>query len=239
LHLARSVVRIVLLFFFAATLIARAEEAISGHWEGTVQVPGRELKMLVDLARQSDAWVGSITIPGRIVKGAALTDILVSGADVTFAIKSALGDAKSGGASFKAHVNGNKLTGDFVQGGNTAPFSLEKVGPPQVEFPPVSTDIVKELESEWRGEYELFGYSRKVTVKLTNRPTGGATAEFVVVGKKVNNLPVEVITQEGDLVTVDSPSTGLRYEGRFRNGEIKGAIIQGSIETPLVLQRAR
>ena len=107
-----------------------------------------------------------------------------------------------------------------------------------MEFPPPSTAIVKELEGEWQGEYELFGYTRKVTIKLTNRPTGGATAEFVVVGKKVNNLPVELVTQEGDFLTITSP-TGLGYEGRFRNGEIKGAIIQGSIETPLLLQRAK
>ncbi len=194
--------------------------------------------MIVDLARQNEAWVGSITIPGRIVKGAALTDIVTSGEEITFAIKNALGDSNGGGARFKGHVHGAKLTGDFLQGGNTAPFSFEKIGPPQVEFPPASTAVVKELEGEWQGEYELFGYSRKVTIKLMNRPTGGATAEFVVVGKKVNNLPVELVTQEGDFLTIASP-TGLGYEGRFRNGEIKGVIIQGSIETPLVLQHAK
>jgi hypothetical protein len=232
------VARIVLLFLFASALIARAEEAAVGRWEGSAQIPGRELKMIVDLARQNEAWVGSITIPGRIIKGAELTDIVASGADVTFAIKGALGDAKSGAATFKAQLNGTKLTGDFLQGGNKAPFSLEKTGPPQVEFPPSSTAIVKELEGEWQGEYALFGYTRKVTIKLMNRPTGGATADFVVVGKKVNNLPVELVTQEGEFLTIASP-TGLGYEGRFRNGEIKGSISQGSIETPLVLHRPK
>ena len=230
--------RILLLFFFASVLIVHAEEAAAGRWEGSVQIPGRELKMVVDLARQNEAWVGSITFPGRIFKGAALTNIVVSGAEITFAIKNAFGDATGGGANCKARVNGAKLTGDFLQGGNTAPFALEKIGPPQVEFPQPSTAIVKELEGEWRGEYELFGYTRKVTIKLMNRPKDGATAEFVVVGKKVNNLPVELVTQEGDFLTIASP-TGLGYEGLLRNGEIKGAIIQGSIETPLVLQRPK
>jgi hypothetical protein len=234
-----SVVRIISLIFFASALIARAEEIAAGRWEGSVQIPGRELRLIIDLAKQNENWVGSITIPGRVIKGGALTDITASASEVSFAIKTVLADAKNGPAKFNGRIAGAKLSGNFQQGGNTAPFSLEKTGPPQVELPTASTAIAKDLEGEWQGEYELFGYSRKVTLKLSNRPAGGATAEFVVVGKKVNNLPVELVTQEGDFLTVDSPSTGLSYEGRFLNRELKGAIIQGPIETPLVLRRTQ
>jgi len=233
------VVRIVSLVLFASALVARADEIAAGRWEGSVQIPGRELRLIVDLAKQDGTWVGSITIPGRVIKGGELTDIAASGGEVSFAIKTVLADPKNGPAKFKGRIAGAKLTGDFQQGGNTAPFSLEKSGPPQVELPAPSTAIAKDLEGEWQGEYELFGYSRKVTLKLSNRPAGGATAEFVVVGKKVNNLPVELVTQEGDFLTVDSPSTGLSYEGRFLNRELNGAIIQGSIETPLILRRTQ
>ncbi len=110
-----------------------------------------------------------------------------------------------------------------------------------MELPQHSTAVVKELEGEWKGEYELFGYPRKVTVKLANRGSDGATAEFVVVGKKVNNLPVDLVTQEGDLLTVDSHETGIGYEGRFQKdaGEINGTFSQGAIELPLILRRVQ
>ena len=143
---------------------------------------------------------------------------------------------------FSGHFSGNgALTGDFIQAGNRAPFTLEKTGPPQVELPPRSTSIAKELEGAWKGEYELFGYPRHVTIKLANHGADGATAEFVVVGKKTNNLPVDLVTQEGGLLTIDSHEMGISYEGRFQNdsGEIHGTFVQGPLELPLVLRRAK
>jgi hypothetical protein len=235
-------VRVALALLFVSMLICRADEPAIGHWEGSVKIPERELKAIVDLAQDSGgAWIGSITIPGFDVKGAALTDIAVNGSDVTFAIKSALGAQRVGPAKFKAHAKDATLTGEFIQAGNTAPFTLEKTGPPQVELPPQSTAIAKEFEGEWKGEYELFGYPRHVTIKLANHGTNGATAEFVIVGRKTNNLPVDLVTQEGDILTIDSHDNGISYEGRFRKGtgEIQGTVIQGPLEIPLVLRRAK
>jgi hypothetical protein len=63
----------------------------------------------------------------------------------------------------------------------------------------------------------------------------------VVVGKKTNNLPVDLVTQEGSFVRIDSHEIGISYEGRFRkeSGEINGTFIQGGLELPLVLRRAK
>ena len=149
--------------------------------------------------------------------------------------------AGTGPAKLTAHLAGDALTGNLLQGGNSAPFTLHKTGPPQVDEVARSTPVGSEFEGEWKGEYELFGYKRHVSLKLFNHEGTGATADFVVVGKRVNNLPVDLVTQEGDFLTVDSHETGLSYEGRFvRNAnELTGVIIQGGIETPLVLHRSK
>ena len=47
------------------------------------------------------------------------------------------------------------------------------------------------------------------------------------------------MTQEGDLLSVDSHEIGISFEGRLRDGKLGGAIRQGAIETPLVLERAK
>src|SRR5262249_51268638 len=157
---------------------------------------------IVDLAMgsgDSSSWQGSITIPGLGIKGAPLTGIAVKSNDVAFVIKSALADQRAGPAKFNAHfTGGGKLAGKFEQAGTSAPFALEKTGPPQVETSPRSTAVAKEIEGEWKGGYELFGYPRKVAIKLQNRGAEGATADFVIMGRKENILPVDRVVQEGE-----------------------------------------
>ena len=228
-----TLVRLITIVVFAAGLPCEAEEAISGRWEGSAQIPDDELNLIVDLAQQNGAWVGSIIIPGLGVKGAPLADIKVQPPDVNFAVKGALG------IQLKLRLGANnKLAGNFEQAGNRAPVTLQKTGPPQVEYPPRSTPVARELEGEWKGDYEMLGYTRHVSIKFANHPDG-ATADFVIVGRKHNVLPVDLVTQEGDLVTVDSHEMGFGFEGRLRNGKLAGAIQQGAIETPLELVRVK
>jgi hypothetical protein len=230
---AGALVRLITLLIVAAALPFRAEDVISGRWEGTARVPDDELTVVVDLAQENGAWVGSIIIPGLGLKGAPLTEIKVQPLDVNFAVKGALG------IELNLHlVSNNKLAGNFEQAGNRAPATLSKTGLPQVEYPPRNTPVTKELEGEWKGDYEMLGYTRHVSIKFANHPDG-ATADFVIVGRKHNVLPVDLVTEEGDLVTVDSHEMGFSFEGRLRDGKLTGAIRQAAMETPLVLTRAK
>jgi hypothetical protein len=229
---AGVLVRLITILIVAAALPCRAEDVMSGRWEGNARIPDEELNVVVDLAQENGVWVGSIIIPGLGLKGAPLTDIKVQAPDVNFTVKGALG----------IHMNlrliENKLAGNFEQAGNRAPATLKKTGPPQVEYPPRNTPVAKELEGEWKGDYEMLGYTRHVSIKFANHPDG-ATADFLIVGRKHNVLPVDLVTQEGDLVTVDSHEMGFSFEGRLRNGKLTGAIRQAAIETPLILVRAK
>jgi len=228
-----ALVRLILILIVAAALPCRAEDVVSGRWEGSAQIPDNELTVVVDLAQENGAWVGSIIIPGLGLKGVPLTDIKVQPPDVNFAVKGALG------IQLKVRFNANnKMAGNFEQAGNRASASLQKTGPPQIEYPPRNTPVAKELEGEWKGDYEMLGYTRHVSIKFANH-SDGATAEFVIVGRKHNVLPVDLVTQEGDLVTVDSHEMGFSFEGRLKNGKLTGAVRQGAIDTPLVLVRAK
>ena len=61
---AGALVRLIMILIVAAALPCRAEDAISGRWEGTARIPDDELTVIVDLAQENGAWVGSIIIPG-------------------------------------------------------------------------------------------------------------------------------------------------------------------------------
>ena len=227
-------VRLIVILIVAAALPCRADDAITGRWEGSAHIPDDELNVIVDLTQENGTWAGSIIIPGLGLKGTPLTEIKVQPPDVNFAVKGALG------IQLKLRLDANnKLAGNFEQGGNRASASLQRTGPPQVEYPPRNTPVAKELEGEWKGDYQMFGYTRHVSIKFTNRGADGAAAEFVIVGRRTNNLPVDLVTQEGDLLSVDSHEIGISFEGRLRDGKLGGAIRQGAIETPLVLVRAK
>ena len=229
-----ALLRLVATVVLTISLPCRGEETISGRWEGTAHIPGDDLTVIVDLVQENGASVGSMIIPGLDVKGAPLTDIKVKPPDVSFSLKGTLG------IQLKLQLDGNgKMTGNFEQAGNRAPTTLQRTGPPEVEQPPRNTPVAKELEGEWKGDYEMLGYTRHVSIKFTNRGPNGVAAEFVIVGRKHNNLPVDLVTQEGDLVTVDSHEIGFSFEGRLGNGKLTGVIRQGAAETPLVLERAQ
>ncbi|MEY2562195.1 MAG: hypothetical protein QOH88_388 [Verrucomicrobiota bacterium] len=234
--------RLFAIILFASAAFCQAAESASGRWEGSAQIPGAELKLIVDLSEESEkGMIGSIIIPGYGVKGAQLVDLHVRGGELAFAIKGALGSERAGQAELHAHLSTDgHLAGEFRQGGNRAPFVLEKTGPAQVELPLRNTPVSKELEGEWKGEYELNGYARHVTMKFSNRGAEGAGLEFVIVGKKTNNVPVTLVTQEEDFLTIKSDDFGMTYEGRFPKGaaEIKGMLTQGPFEVPLVMRRA-
>jgi hypothetical protein len=232
--LAGMLLRLVGIVLFAVALSGHGEEPISGRWEGTAQIPDNELNVIVDLAQENGTWVGSMIIPGLGLKGAPLTDIAVKLPEVSFSVKGTLG------IQLKLHFDGSgKMTGNFEQAGNRALTTLQRSGPPQVEHPPRNTPVAKELEGEWKGDYQMLGYARHVSITFTNRGPDGAAAEFVIVGRRTNKLSVDLVTQEGDLVAVDSHEIGISFEGRLRNGKLSGTIRQGTIETPLVLERAK
>jgi hypothetical protein len=219
-------------------VIAGAADQTSGaRWGGSAQIPGRDLRFIVDLAQDgAGAWSGSMIVPGYGIKGAPLSNIVVTDSKVTFELANALGSPP---AAFNATRAGDAMTGEMRQAGNAAKFTLTKVGPPQVEPPPRSTVVVRELESQWAGEFELGGYPRHVTMTLENHAGAGATAKLVIVGKQTNDLPIDLVVQDDNLLRVESSASQVAFEGRVDSDrrEIEGTIELGSLELPLTLRR--
>ena len=133
---------IAFLLFFPA-LACGAAPPPEGRWEGRVEIPGSELQLIVDLAPGSaGGWAGSIVIPGLGIKGAALSNVVVTDADVAFDLGKVLGTPTHGPAGFRAHlVAADSMTGEMRQAGNVAKFTLRKMGPAQVESSPRSTPV--------------------------------------------------------------------------------------------------
>jgi len=107
---------------FALSLAAAGD--VTGHWEGPIQLPGMELKVLVDLkAGAAGALEGTIDIPAQGAKGLALESIEAKDAAVSFAIRGVPGQPTFKGA---LAADGQAIEGSFTQGGQTFPFRLAR-----------------------------------------------------------------------------------------------------------------
>ncbi len=98
---------------------ARAQDDLSGHWEGSIQLPNLNLAVKVDLAQAGGAWSGTIDIPMQGATGVALEKVSVEGDAVSFAIAGI-----PGSPTFTGRFALGKITGDFTQSGQTFPFML-------------------------------------------------------------------------------------------------------------------
>lgn len=107
---------------------AQGQSDMTGHWEGTIQIPGTPLGIIVDLKSEGGAWSGTVEIPLQGAQGLPLTAFDVQGNKIKFSIQGI-----PGSPTFDGTLAQGKIQGDFAQGGQTFPFSLgrEKTASPK------------------------------------------------------------------------------------------------------------
>jgi pimeloyl-ACP methyl ester carboxylesterase len=92
---------------------------VEGHWEGTIEVPGSPLSVVIDLAQGGDGWSGTFGSPAQGVSGIPLEAVRVSGAEIEFAIADV-----PGAPVFKGKLTAGEISGTFTQSGQSFPFRL-------------------------------------------------------------------------------------------------------------------
>jgi len=211
----------------------------AGRWEGVAEIPGAPQPLVIDLVRDAQgAWQGSIVLPGRGVKGAALDGLAVGDGKVSFALGAAFPFPVDPAprVSLAAQADGT-LAGRLEMGGNGAPVTLRRSGPPQVDVAASTRVISAALEGVWRGRYELGGNAREVTITLANREARPAGGKLVVVGKRTTTLDVDQVVQGREFVSLRASAADFGIEGRLdaEAGTISGSMSQGPFEAPIVL----
>jgi len=109
----------------AAPSPASAEgPSIAGHWVGEIDIPGTKLGFDIDLAQKPDgSWSGDISIPLQKAQDLPLGNIAVQGKNVSFEIAGV-----PGAPGFKGTLSddGQKVSGQFTQGGQAFPFAMSR-----------------------------------------------------------------------------------------------------------------
>lgn len=102
--------------------------SLSGRWNGSIATPGSVLQVIVHLDDSCSS--GTIDIPAQNARGLKLVRIKSTGTTIDFSI-----DGIPGDPTFHGNVSpgGDTISGDFVQGGATMPFTLARKGLRDVE----------------------------------------------------------------------------------------------------------
>jgi hypothetical protein len=206
----------------------------AGHWQGSIQTPGPELGIIVDLAQDAQgAWTGAISIPDQNLKGFPLSDIVVNGKSVKFAMKGIPGDPLFEG---KLAEDGKTIAGPFTQGGGAMTFKMTRAG--DAAFAK-STPITKELEGNWEGTLDANGTQLRLITRLANKD-GVGTGTMISVDQGGAEIPITAVIQKGTTVDLQLPKIGGSYLGELNKDatQITGEWTQGMGKFPLVLKRA-
>jgi CubicO group peptidase (beta-lactamase class C family) len=109
-----------ILFLLPLSLFAQSTHQLSGIWSGAIQLPGAELKVIVQL-QHAGQWSGTMDIPQQGAKGLSLTQITLNEDNFSFSLPEVPGNA---GFLGQVSPDFNAITGNFNQGGLSFPLQL-------------------------------------------------------------------------------------------------------------------
>lgn len=237
MHRTHRTTLLVPLVLLSVTLVrAQTPADPSGHWEGSVQIPGSELNFEIDLAKNGKGGlVGTFSSAPQHVKGLPFSKVEVQGRSVKFHAR------RDQSFSGVLSADGQSMLGDFSMAGYDLPFSLKRTGEARIEARPTSAPIGKELEGTWNGTLEANGMSMRFVLTMTNQQDGTATGNLVNVDEGGLEIPVAAISHQAEAVTFELAAVGGSYSGALTAGgtQLVGTYTQRGLAMPITFKLAK
>jgi hypothetical protein len=232
-HHQRPAAALVVSMLLCGSSVARAQAPAdpSGHWKGTVEIPGQTLPFEIDLAKDAKGqFVGTLT--GTGVRNLPLIKVAVNGRSVM--LQASAEQPYNGELS----DDGKTISGTVVLSGYVLPLELTRTGDARIEPMPTSEPITKELEGTWEGTLQANRGPLRVVLTMANQPGGRATGHLISVDEGGLLIPV-VITQSGSKVSYEATAVPSSWAGTLSadGNELAGTFTQGLASLPLNFRR--
>jgi hypothetical protein len=217
---------------------AQQASRLAGHWEGAIEIPDKEMRLAVDLAKNPQGeWLGSVSLPKVGVADAPLIGIAIGVNETEVHFRMGIAhDAFDG----KLSEDGNVLVGTAKSDEGTAPFQLKRTGEANVKLPPPSTFLSKDFEGAWEGILDISGQQLRAVLRLARASSGLATGTLISVDQGGQEFPITTITQKDRQLQFEIRLIRVKYTG-ILNGtgsEIAGEYAGDGLTLPLVFKRA-
>ncbi len=215
---------------------AQTAPSPAGHWEGSISVPSMELKVLVDLALDTGSkWIGDIDIPQQATKDLPLKGISVTGNAVSFELTAGPGEPRFQG---KLSDDGQTISGDFVQAGNSFPFTLKRTGEAKVFVPAKNAELPAGFVGQWEGSLQTMGGKLRLVFHLANKE-GAANGSIDSLDQGAMGIPMDEISVTNGALRISVRVITGSYTGKLsEDGKtLTGEWSQGGATFPLVLTK--
>ena len=229
-----AVVAIALLLVSVSFARAQAPVDPSGHWEGSVLIPGMDSIFELDLAKlRNGEFVGTINVPAESIKGLPLRTVVVDGRSISF---NARRDQPFEGT---ISADSKSMSGNYTLSGYVLPFTLTRTGDAETLEPARSGPISKELQGTWNGTLDANGMSMHFVLTMANQADGTATARVISLDEGELEVPL-VVTQKGSSVVLRDDVIPSSFAGTLNadGTELAGTFKQGSAALPMTFRRA-
>jgi hypothetical protein len=224
---------------FGAAAKAQTQPTASGHWEGTIDVPGTALEIMIDLTRSDKGlWKGALAIPSQNLKDFPLSNVKVDGLNVAFEMSNAPGTPTFKG---KLSADGKIINGELSQSGQIFPFKLDRKGDSKLsaaDAPASSITVSADVEGNWQGTLDVGGTTLRLILKIAKAADGSYTATLDSPDQGNTDLPITTLTATADALSFEMKYVSASYQGKFNKErtEVTGTWVQGG-SLPLTLKR--
>jgi hypothetical protein len=219
-------------------LAQQSSPTASGHWQGSLKVPGQDLVVVVDLAKNAKGtWIGSFSMPELGATDIPVDQLTVVQTKVHFLLTGIPGSSPAFDGNLSA--DGNELAGTFSDVKTKSPLTLIRSGAAKVKLPLPNTPLTKDFEGTWHATLGSGDSQIRVLLKLTRATDGTATGMMVNVDQGNREVPLTSIQQKDKVLEFEIRSVAVRFHGTLNaaGGAVAGEWTQMSRAAPVTFER--
>jgi hypothetical protein len=230
------------------SLLGQSAATPAGHWEGTIDLRQKQVRVSVDLDRNAEGkWAGRVGFPDVGGGASALTSVIVKDATVSLQSMEALC-----GLDGTMSADGSTIKGEFLSAqlrSVPVPMQLKRTSAPPSAPAAGNSRIAAEAQGTWEGSFRILktweggdppeGTTIQLRIRLAGTESGATGGARGVFPNQNNELPVTAIVQSGDRLQFEIKAAGAVYKARLKGGELTGEWSQfNSDPVSLTLKRA-
>jgi hypothetical protein len=216
---------------------AAAQDITPGRYEGTVQSPNGDAKIILDLDKNAkQEWIGELSM-SQGPRQLPLAQIAIQGTNISFQLAVPGQSPKFSGSYDPA---AKAIKGNISGPNGEVPFEVTRTGDAKITAAAPSSPITPEMIGTWEGTLQVGGRSMRLQVILRQGADGKAAGDLVSLDQGAQKIPITTITQDGTKLELVVRLVGVNFKGAMNEAktEITGDWTQGPRTLPLTLKKA-
>jgi len=191
-------------FVLFVSVISLAQD-IAGDWNGTLNVNGAELRLVLHIAKTPDGTLKSTL--DSVDQGAK--DIPVTSTTLQDGALSLKVDRIGGGYEGKVNKDAREIAGTWSQG-TSFPLAFHRGGIAEKAAPRPA--VPSDIDGDWGGTLDTGMGKLRLALHITNTDDG-LTATMDSLDQNAKGMPVTTITRNGSSLKFEMKVIGGAYEG--------------------------